>query len=70
VIEAIEKVIAEAHRAQLPVGIPIDAPPDVVAHWVSKGCQFVIVGEDHSFLRRTATQTLAQFRRQMTGDPS
>ncbi len=67
VVEAIERVIAEAFRANLPVGIPIDAPPEVVARWVAKGCQFVIVGEDHSMLRRTATQTLAHFRQQMVG---
>jgi 2-keto-3-deoxy-L-rhamnonate aldolase RhmA len=60
--QAIEDVIAAARRARLPVGIPVDAPPDVVSHWVSKGSQFVIVGEDHSLLRRAAEQALSQFQ--------
>jgi 4-hydroxy-2-oxoheptanedioate aldolase len=68
VVEAVEHVIAEAQRARIAVGIPIDAPPDVVSQWVSKGCQFVIVGEDHSMLRRTAEQALSQFHEQMRAD--
>lgn len=67
VVQAVEQVIAEAHRARVPVGIPIDAPPDVLSQWVVKGCEFVVVGEDHSFLRRTAEETFAQFCSQMPG---
>ena len=68
VVAAVEQVVAEGRRADLPVGIPVDAPPDVVAQWVAKGSQFVIVGEDHSLLRRAATETLARFRRQVLGE--
>jgi 4-hydroxy-2-oxoheptanedioate aldolase len=68
VVAAIEQVAAEGRSADLPVGIPVDAPLDVVAKWVAKGSQFVIVGEDHSLLRRAATEALIQFRHQMLGE--
>lgn len=62
VIQAIEQVIAEARRAQIPVWVSIDDIAEDVLPWAARGCQFVIVGEDHIFLRRTATQLLAHFR--------
>jgi 4-hydroxy-2-oxoheptanedioate aldolase len=69
VVQAIEQVVAEAHLAGIPVGIPIDVPPDVVSQWVDKGCEFIIVGEDHSLLRRAAEEACAQFRHR-TADSS
>lgn len=68
VVQAIEQVIAASRRAQIPVGVSIDDIPEVVLPWAAKGCRFVFVGEDHSFLRRTATQTLAHFRQQLLGN--
>ena len=59
VVEAIEHVVAEAHQAGITVGIPVDAPPDVVARWVQKGEEFIFVAEDHSMLRRAAEKALA-----------
>jgi 4-hydroxy-2-oxoheptanedioate aldolase len=66
VLEAIERVIAEARRTGIPAGIPrdVDAVDDQL-EWVSRGCRLVIAGEDHSFLRRTATRTLAEFRKHL-----
>jgi 4-hydroxy-2-oxoheptanedioate aldolase len=67
VVEAIEQVIAEAHQAGISVGVPMDSkPPDVLLQWVSRGCRFVFAGEDHSFLCRTGTQTLMEFRRHLS----
>lgn len=63
VVEAIEQVIAEALRAGIPVGVPMDnKSPDVLLQWVARGCQFVIAGEDHDFLCRMMAQTLAEFQ--------
>jgi 2-keto-3-deoxy-L-rhamnonate aldolase RhmA len=67
VVEAIEQVIAEAHQAGIPVGVPMDnRSPDVLLQWGSGGCLFVFAGEDHGFLRRTVTQTLMEFRRHLS----
>lgn len=59
VVEAIELVVAEAHQAGITVGIPVDAPPEVVSRWVQKGEEFIFVAEDHSMLRRAAEKALA-----------
>lgn len=64
VVEAIDRVLVEARRIGMPAGVPMDmeAPADVVQMWVGRGCRFVFAGEDHSFLRRIATRTLAEYR--------
>lgn len=64
VVEAIDRVIAEAQRVGIPAGVPLDmdVPGDVLDMWVARGCRFVFAGEDHSFLRRIATRTLAEYR--------
>jgi 2-keto-3-deoxy-L-rhamnonate aldolase RhmA len=67
VVAAIEKVMAEAKRVGIPVGVPIDAGPQVLLEWAARGCQFVFSCEDHSMLRRSATDTLAQFRQLTAG---
>ena len=71
VVEMIEQVVAEARRVGLPVGVPIGESPssgsNLLLEWSSKGCRFVIVGEDHIFLRNTAERTLAEFHQFVLG---
>ncbi len=71
VVEAIGQVIAEARQLGIPVGVPMDESPEVILDWASRGCNFVIVGEDHGFLRRSIIQTLSEFRSRLTtnGNP-
>ncbi len=70
VVEAMERVVAAAQQAQLPVGIPLsaDASMETILHWASKGCRFVIVGLDQGFIQQAATQNLAQFRQSLAGE--
>ncbi len=67
VVSAIEQVIMEGRRSGIPVGVPIDAPSNTLLSWADRGCRFVIVGEDHSFLRRAVDQSLADFRQHLGG---
>jgi 2-keto-3-deoxy-L-rhamnonate aldolase RhmA len=63
VLDAIRKVVSEAKRLGLPVGIPLDLDtPDGELQRLSRECKFVFAGEDHSFLRKMATRTLMEFR--------
>lgn len=70
VVNAIDRVVAEARRLGIPAGVPLDtdAPSDVLLEWVSRGCRFVFAGEDHSFLRRIATLSLKKFKQHPSGD--
>ena len=66
VVDAIEQVLTVARQRGIPAGVPIDGPPEVLLPWISRGCQFVFAGEDHSFLRRTADDVLIRFRSLLT----
>jgi 2-keto-3-deoxy-L-rhamnonate aldolase RhmA len=50
VLEAIDQVIAAAHRAKVPVGIGIGNESAVINEWISKGMQWVAMGGDSSLL--------------------
>ena len=50
VLEAIDRVIAAAHRANVPVGIGIGNDSAVINEWISKGMQWVAMGGDSSLL--------------------
>jgi 2-keto-3-deoxy-L-rhamnonate aldolase RhmA len=50
VLEAIDKVIAAAHRAKVPVGIGIGNDSAVINEWITKGMQWVAMGGDSSLL--------------------
>ena len=65
---AIGKVINEALRLGIPVGVPMDVDTAAAApnKWISRGCRFVFAGEDHSLLRRIATRTLMECRQQVS----
>ena len=50
VLAAIDKVIAAAHRANVPVGIGIGNDAAVINEWIAKGMQWVAMGSDTSLL--------------------
>jgi 2-dehydro-3-deoxyglucarate aldolase/4-hydroxy-2-oxoheptanedioate aldolase len=50
VLEAIDRVIAAAHRAKVPVGIGIGNDSAVINEWITKGMQWVAMGGDSSLL--------------------
>jgi 4-hydroxy-2-oxoheptanedioate aldolase len=60
VLEAIDRVIEKAGEAGIPVGVPVEAKPDLLAGWISRGSQFATVGEDLGFLKRGASQALEE----------
>jgi 2-keto-3-deoxy-L-rhamnonate aldolase RhmA len=60
VLEAIDRVIEKAKAAGIPVGVPVEAKPDVLAGWIARGSQFATVGEDLGFLKRGASQALEE----------
>ena len=64
VVEAIERVVAEARKLGLPVGVPMpaDATVDDVLYWNAKGSRFVIGGVDQGFLQQAASASLARLR--------
>lgn len=63
---AIEKVIAAARAAGLPVGVPMEADTETLMKWAARGCNLIIAGEQDGLLRRAADTALADFRRAFT----
>jgi 2-keto-3-deoxy-L-rhamnonate aldolase RhmA len=64
VVAAMDAVVAAAIGAGLPVGIPLpmDAPVEVVQHWVAKGCRFTVSGGDQGLLEHAARTSLVNLR--------
>jgi 2-keto-3-deoxy-L-rhamnonate aldolase RhmA len=60
---AIEKVIAAARKAGLPVGVPMAADAETLMKWAARGCNLLITGEQDGLLRRAAESALATFKR-------
>jgi len=56
VIEAIDKTIAAAREAGVPVGFTASAAPEAAFEWLLKGVQFMTLGADTSYLMQ-ASQT-------------
>ena len=56
VLEAIDKTIAAAREAGVPVGFPGPAAPEAAFEWLLKGVQFITLGADTSYLIQ-ASQT-------------
>jgi 2-dehydro-3-deoxyglucarate aldolase/4-hydroxy-2-oxoheptanedioate aldolase len=60
VLAEIDKVIAAAHRAGVPVGIGIGNAPEVIKEWISKGMQWVAMGGDSSLLLTALSQVTTE----------
>lgn len=60
---AIDKVIAAARKAGLPVGVPMAADAEMLMKWAARGCNLFITGEQDGLLRRAAESALATFKR-------
>jgi 2-dehydro-3-deoxyglucarate aldolase/4-hydroxy-2-oxoheptanedioate aldolase len=53
---AIERVIARANQARVPVGLAAGGEPEVLAGWLDQGVQWLACGADFLWLVRAATQ--------------
>jgi 2-dehydro-3-deoxyglucarate aldolase/4-hydroxy-2-oxoheptanedioate aldolase len=62
VLEAIYSVIATAHRKNVPVGLATGEDPTTLIEWVTKGVQWLAMGNDTSLLLRSATTIAQQVR--------
>ena len=62
VLAAIDKVIAAARSAGVPVGIAIGDDVAMLQGWIDKGIQWVTGGGDTSLLLRSADQITTQLR--------
>jgi 4-hydroxy-2-oxoheptanedioate aldolase len=60
--EAIQKVLAAAKEAKVPVGIPAVTPEDVNRR-LQQGFQFIMMGSDASFMSGAAKGILSQVKR-------
>ncbi len=50
VTAVIESVVASAVAAQVPIGIACADDPDVIGHWLRRGCRFVALSADYLLL--------------------
>ena len=62
VAEATERVIAAARAAGVPVGVGLDAPPEVVLEWVARGARCISIGMDWMVMRRAAEESVRAIR--------
>ena len=62
VIEAVEKVIASASEAGVPVGMGGPTTLPEISTWIDKGLQFVTVGGDIAFLATMADRTFEEIQ--------
>ena len=62
VLKAIDKVIAASQRANVPVGIGIGNDAAVISEWISKGMQWVAMGNDAGLLLTGLDQVSQQVR--------
>lgn len=58
VLEAIDQVIAAAHRAKVPMGIAGPAKPEDAHAWLAKGIQFITLGSAEGYLVTTSQSVL------------
>jgi len=62
VLQTIEHIIQEAHRAHIPVGIATGGEPEIIVEWFEKGMQWICVAGDYSYLLRGAQQYVQAVR--------
>jgi len=62
VLEAIDRVIAAAHRARVPMGIAGPAKPEDAYAWLQKGIQFITLGSAEAYLVQTSQTVLGSVK--------
>ncbi len=62
VIEAIDSIIAKAHKAQVPLGIAVGDDPEVLVEWADKGVRWLAMAADYALLVRAASQLAQRVR--------
>jgi 2-keto-3-deoxy-L-rhamnonate aldolase RhmA len=65
VLEAIERIIARARHAHVPVGHMLGTDPRTAYDWIRRGAQFVSVGQDSAFMLQGADRTVAELGRML-----
>ena len=65
VIEAIERVIARARQAGVPVGHMLGTDPGIAYDWIRRGAQFVSVGQDSAFMIQGADRTFSELSKML-----
>jgi 2-keto-3-deoxy-L-rhamnonate aldolase RhmA len=62
VVAAIETVIAAGRRHGIPVGVATGTDPRLLAQWVGKGAQWLVMGNDVAHLVQAATEVTERVR--------
>lgn len=65
VLAAIDRVIAAAHKANVPMGLAGPAKPEDACAWLQKGIQFITLGSAEAYLVQTSQAVLSGVRQQM-----
>jgi 2-keto-3-deoxy-L-rhamnonate aldolase RhmA len=65
VTAAMERVLAKAKPAGIPVSIALGSDPAVLASWVKRGVQWITIGGDIGFMLQAANQIAGQLRQQL-----
>ena len=64
VLDAIDHVIAQAHKAQISVGMGVTDDPDSVRKWIDKGVSMLFIPPDYMLMLQAARQFVDVIRKQ------
>ncbi len=67
VLAAIDRVIAKARVANVPIGIAVGDEPEVLVEWADKGVNWLAIANDFSLLLRATTQLVTHVRNHHRG---
>lgn len=62
VLAAIDRILAQARNARIPVGIAVGVEPEFLVEWADKGIQWIAMGADFMLLGRAAAQLTKHVR--------
>ena len=62
VIAAIDRVIAKARAAKLPMGIAVGDEPEALVEWADKGVNWLAIANDYTLLLRATTELVNHVR--------
>jgi 2-keto-3-deoxy-L-rhamnonate aldolase RhmA len=62
VINAIETVVTRAHARNIPVCLGVIFPDAETRHWLAKGANFILTGEDTAVFANGLSRALAHVR--------
>ena len=69
-LAAIDRVIARARAARVPMGIAVGDDPDLLVEWADKGVNWIAMAADYGLLVRAATQLSTRVREHLRGKKS